>query len=180
MHSTDDLDDGYFGSGSLLSRSIKKHGKDKHHKEILEHLPTREALKLREKELVNEELLGDKRCMNLRLGGEGGWDHVNSIRTPEQQSALGKLARANSPGRKGIKCSDDHRLRISQTLTGRPNWSPGTSGKTFTKTVKAYGEMNSQYGTCWVTLNGASKKIKKELLEEHLLNGYSRGRTIPT
>lgn len=72
MHSADDLDDGYFGSGSLLSRSIKKHGKEKHIKEILEHLPTREALKLREKEIVNEELLGDKLCMNLQLGGGGG------------------------------------------------------------------------------------------------------------
>ena len=72
MHSTDDLGDGYFGSGTLLAKSIKKHGKDKHVKEILEHLPTREALKLREKELVNEELLGNKKCMNLKLGGEGG------------------------------------------------------------------------------------------------------------
>ncbi len=71
MHSTDNVDDGYFGSGSLLAKSIKKHGKDKHKKEILEFLPTREALKLREKELVNEELLGDKRCMNLKLGGQG-------------------------------------------------------------------------------------------------------------
>lgn len=71
MHSTDDLDDGYFGSGKIITASIKKHGKEKHHKEILEHLPTREALKLRERELVNEELLGDRRCMNLKLGGDG-------------------------------------------------------------------------------------------------------------
>jgi hypothetical protein len=74
MHSTDDLEDGYFGSGSILSKSIKKHGKDKHHKEILEYLPSREALKLREKELVNEELLSDKLCMNIVQGGHGGAD----------------------------------------------------------------------------------------------------------
>ena len=78
MHSTDDLDDGYFGSGSYLSKSIKKHGKEKHQKEILEFLESREALKLREKELVNKELLGDKRCMNLKLGGEGGFGHLNT------------------------------------------------------------------------------------------------------
>lgn len=72
MHSTDDLDDGYFGSGKLLAASIRKHGKEKHHKEILEHLPSREALKLREKELVNTELVNDRLCMNLVPGGGGG------------------------------------------------------------------------------------------------------------
>ena len=29
MHSTSDLDDGYLGSGTILWRSIKKHGKEK-------------------------------------------------------------------------------------------------------------------------------------------------------
>ena len=71
MHSTDDLDDGYFGSGTYLWHSINKHGKDAHSKEILEHLPSRKDLKLREKEIVNEELLGDPLCMNLKCGGEG-------------------------------------------------------------------------------------------------------------
>ena len=40
MHSTDDLEDGYFGSGKLIIRSINKHGKEKHQKEILEFLPS--------------------------------------------------------------------------------------------------------------------------------------------
>lgn len=72
LHSTDDLDDDeYFGSGTLLAKSIRKHGKEKHLKEILEHLLTRDALKLREREIVNEELLLDPLCMNLKIGGEG-------------------------------------------------------------------------------------------------------------
>ena len=71
MHSTDNLDDGYFGSGKRVTRSIKKHGRERHSKNILEFLPTREALKLREEEIVCEELLNDTRCMNLRTGGDG-------------------------------------------------------------------------------------------------------------
>lgn len=71
MHSTDDLDDGYFGSGKIITASIKKYGKKKHIKEILEYLPSREELRLREKQLVNEELLDDARCMNVKGGGEG-------------------------------------------------------------------------------------------------------------
>lgn len=85
MHSTDDLEDGYFGSGQLLWKSIKKHGKEKHSKEILEFLPTRKTLKERERELVNEEILDDPLCMNLKLGGEGGFNI-----DPAHQSELSK------------------------------------------------------------------------------------------
>jgi hypothetical protein len=51
--------------------SIKKHGKEVHSKEVLEHLPTREALKLRERQIVNEEMIADPLCMNLKRGGDG-------------------------------------------------------------------------------------------------------------
>ena len=71
MHSTDNLEDGYVGSGTYLWRSIKRHGKENHSIEILEFLDDRESLKSRERELVNEETLTDLMCMNLRIGGEG-------------------------------------------------------------------------------------------------------------
>ena len=86
MHSTDDLNDGYLGSGKIISASIKKHGKGKHLREILEFLPTREAMKLREKEVISAELLKDPRCPNLKLGGDGGFDHLST----DTLKALGK------------------------------------------------------------------------------------------
>jgi hypothetical protein len=69
LHSTNNLDDGYFGSGQMLWHSIKKYGKDKHKKTILEFLPSRHHLKSREAELVNSNTLLDPLCMNLRIGG---------------------------------------------------------------------------------------------------------------
>ena len=78
MHSTDDLEDGYLGSGKVLGYSIGKHGRENHKREILETLPDRAALKLRESELVNEQLIADPLNMNLKYGGEGGWDHMNN------------------------------------------------------------------------------------------------------
>lgn len=71
MHSTDDLNDGYFGSGKYLRNSINKHGKLNHTIQILEMLPSRELLKEREEEIVNDELISDKLCMNLAQGGDG-------------------------------------------------------------------------------------------------------------
>ena len=69
MHSTDDLNDGYFGSGRILWYSIKKHGKDVHKKQVVEFLPSRTLLKERETIIVNKELLLDPCCMNLAIGG---------------------------------------------------------------------------------------------------------------
>jgi hypothetical protein len=77
MHSTNDLNDGYLGSGIRLWHSINKHGKENHQVEILEYLPDRKSLSNREKELVNEDLLKDTQCMNLATGGEH-WTGVNS------------------------------------------------------------------------------------------------------
>jgi hypothetical protein len=79
-HSTDDLDDTYFGSGQRLWKSIKKHGKEKHSKEILEFLPNLKSLKLREAELVDQDALANPLCMNLTRGGDGGTTFIGQER----------------------------------------------------------------------------------------------------
>lgn len=85
MHSTDNLNDGYIGSGKRLWQSIKKHGAENHRCEILEYLPSRAALREREAYIVSEQLCADPQCMNLALGGYGGWEHVNRLWTTEQR-----------------------------------------------------------------------------------------------
>src|ERR1035441_3781374 len=72
MHSTDNLEDEYIGSGKYLWNSIRKHGRENFKIEFLEFFENRENLKAREKVLVNENLLKDPMCMNLVIGGEGG------------------------------------------------------------------------------------------------------------
>jgi len=89
VHSTDDLDDGYFGSGQRLSRSIKKHGKQRHEKQIIEFLPTRAELRKREKEIITEELRSDPLCMNIAPGGGGGF--IDSAHQRKCAAVGGKL-----------------------------------------------------------------------------------------
>jgi len=74
MHSTNNINDNYYGSGKRLKNSIKKYGINNHIIEILEFLPNRSLLAEREKALVNEDLLANKRCMNIVLGGDGGYN----------------------------------------------------------------------------------------------------------
>ena len=73
MHSCSNLEDGYMGSGKRLRYSIRKYGIENHTKEILEFLNDRESLAKREAEIINEQFLQDPLCMNLQLGGGGGF-----------------------------------------------------------------------------------------------------------
>jgi len=125
MHSTSNLDDDYIGSGKRLWYSINKYGRENHIKEILEFLPDRKTLGAREKEIVNEELLKDQFCMNLKKGGEYspgtfGKKYTEEsrkrmsewIRTPEMKEKMSKAAR-------GKKKSEEHRKKISEIQRGR-------------------------------------------------------------
>lgn len=188
MHSTDDLEDGYFGSGSLLSKSIKKHGKEKHQKEILEFLPTREALKLREKEIVNEEMLGDKKCMNLQLGGEGGFSEETRL---SGRHAFSTLMASNIEFRAAFCKKAKIAGQIGQAAVSLKYPSGVFNGKNHTCETRRQmsethkerenhlGEKNSQFGTCWVKKDEISIKIEKHELNEYLQRGYSKGRTMP-
>jgi hypothetical protein len=72
-HSTNNLEDGYLGSGRLLRYSINKNGIENFQIERLEFFEDKEKLFDREKEIVNESLLRDPSCMNLMIGGRGGF-----------------------------------------------------------------------------------------------------------
>ena len=176
MHSTDDLDDGYFGSGKLITRSIKKHGREKHTKEILEYLPTRVALKSRETELVNEDIIGDVLCMNLRLGG-AGWESHEAKAAAVKGNTSGNRNREEA-SRKAVNTK---RVRNSGNFFGGKFGA--FAGKKHSVESKAKmsaadrtGEKNSQFGTCWISKDGTAIKIKKNNLLEYLQQGYLRGR----
>jgi hypothetical protein len=72
VHSTDNLNDGYKGSGTLLKRKVAKHGWENFTKEILQDYPTRKEMLNAEKEHVNDSFLKLEHVMNLVAGG-GGW-----------------------------------------------------------------------------------------------------------
>lgn len=103
MHQTNDIDDGYMGSGKLLRRAIEKYGPDNFNKEILFIFDNEEDMKTKEAELVNEEFVGRSDTYNICEGGKGGWSYVNTS---------GK----NNPGRKHTQHTKD-KLSISKTGT---------------------------------------------------------------
>ena len=83
-HSTKDLNDDYLGSGKILNNAIQKNGPENFTKEILYVFPTKEEALEKEKELVNEDFVQRDDTYNMKIGGEGGWDHTwETNRRPE-------------------------------------------------------------------------------------------------
>jgi hypothetical protein len=72
IHSTDNLDDGYMGSGSRLNYAYTKYGIENFTKEILKFFDSRKECSDYEAEVVNETLVEDPDCYNVILGGDNG------------------------------------------------------------------------------------------------------------
>lgn len=69
VHNTDNLDDGYMGSGKRLHLAYKKYGMENFTKEILKFFDSSTEAFEYEAEVVNETLVEDHNCYNLALGG---------------------------------------------------------------------------------------------------------------
>jgi len=69
IHSTNNIDDGYMGSGHRLHRAFNKYGINNFIKEILKYFDTREEALDYEEYIVNETLVKDNNCYNEILGG---------------------------------------------------------------------------------------------------------------
>ena len=57
LHSTDNLDDGYLGSGVFLKQAIKKYGYQNFKKEILYIFDNKKDMIEKEKEIVSAQLM---------------------------------------------------------------------------------------------------------------------------
>jgi ribosomal protein L40E len=72
VHSTDDLNDGYLGSGLILRKAIKKHGINNFKREIIKFFDTRKEAYDYENKIVTPKLIKSRKCYNRAIGGRGG------------------------------------------------------------------------------------------------------------
>ena len=104
-HATEDVDDGYLGSGKMLINAIRKYGKVNFKREIVEYYPNREQAYIAEGELIKIHKTLKPNGYNISpIGGffipgyESHWRGVNGKNAP----------------RYGVVASNETRMRISR------------------------------------------------------------------
>lgn len=107
IHSTDNIDDGYMGGGTLLKSAQKKHGKENFIKEIIQDYPTRKEASDHEYSIVNYNLVNLSECYNLRPGGDNNYVYDDAHRKRRSEKNIEVMQRL------------ELRERISNTLKGR-------------------------------------------------------------
>jgi len=70
-HSTNNLDDGYLGTGTAIAAAIEKYGIENFKREILSYHNSSKEAYIVEAKIVTKEFVNRKDTYNMRSGGEG-------------------------------------------------------------------------------------------------------------
>jgi hypothetical protein len=185
-HKTKDKNDGYMGSGKLIKRAIQKYGIDNFKKEIIIECSNAEEMYEQENKLVNIE----EDSYNIKLGGLGGFDHINSDESfrIEKNKVARKITnekhkdKLSEWGQKGGKANiaknglhPDFVDGGKTSFLGKHHTLDAKHKISLANTINQAGQRNSQYGTMWITNNIINKKINKT---DSIPDGWRKGRVM--
>jgi hypothetical protein len=191
VHKTEDKNDGYIGSGKVLKRAIEKYGVEHFTKEILYECESKEEMFQKEADIVDEEFVSRMDTYNIKCGGFGGWDHIDSsgknnpfydvhyhrygVDNPFYGKHHTKEAKI-SISKKAKECFK----RQGHPWDGRKHTEESKKKIGKANSVHQSGEGNSHYGKCWIYSLKEKKSIsiKKEELEKYIQNGWLKGRKM--
>ncbi|YP_010843951.1 SegH [Salmonella phage KM16] len=105
-HSTDNINDGYMGSGKLIQAALLKYGRKNFYKEILHVFDNERQMYNKEAELVTEEYCSKENTYNIKPGGKGGTAYEQTL----------EHRRKNSLANKGKKRTAETKIAISNAL----------------------------------------------------------------
>lgn len=162
VHNTDDLDDGYMGSGKRLHLAYKKYGIENFTKEILKFFDSSNEAFEYESEIVNEELVKNDDCYNIQIGGKTFNKNKGFVTVRDEK---GKYF--------WIKKEEYIYNKNYEFVWKNKHHKPESKNKTRnTMTPK-----NSMNPRIWVCKNGVVKYILKTKIDEFLSDGWELGRT---
>lgn len=105
LHTTDNINDGYLGSGIFLKKAIKKYGYKNFKKEILYVFDNKKDMITKEKEIVNEDFILRKDTYNMSKGGYG----LSTLSSEKRKKAIEKMKITKQS--QDLKLISDKRLK---------------------------------------------------------------------
>ena len=106
QHKSPVFDKSYWGKGCVIKQLYRKHPKEEFTREILVWAKDYDELNRLESEYVNNEVLKDPKCINLKTGGDV-WKFTDESKQKMAESHVGK------------PLSEEHKRKISTALSGR-------------------------------------------------------------
>lgn len=187
VHGTDNLDDGYLGSGKFLNLAIKKYGKEKFIRQVVYIFDQEDIAYALEEQVVTESFILRKDVYNCAVGGRKG-KHSFSAEGLLKLKENGKKMMANPLYRAKLmeagiaalkKLSPEQKAKRYKNCGGL--YGPDHARKISEKAkVRCRGQGNVAYGTCWVfnLVLESSKRIPKDDLNEWIKEGWHKGRKM--
>ena len=186
-HQTDDINDGYFGSGLILKRAVEKYGKEIFEKFILKFFDNEAAMYEAERGIIQEARQKKEEIYNIRDGGDGGWtyeEHVENGRKGGHSCHLqGKAIFSREAKQKVLEfCQSDRGRQLQSYITelALSESSRQKRKETLKRIGHQQGEKNSRFGTCWIFNEelGQSKSIPLSELSSWISQGWNKGRKM--
>ena len=175
VHRTDNLKDGYMGSGVYLKRAQQKHGIENFEKKLLQFFENEKDMYSAESYMVDISFVSRKDTYNL---AEGGYN-VGQASLGGMSTFLNKKGLFSEKARIGLKAyfaspiaKENRKIAVeaSKSIEARTKRK-----EAFKRAGHSKGEKNSQYGTMWITNGEKSKKI---LRDGPIPLGYKKGRVV--
>lgn len=149
VHTTDNTDDGYMGSGKLIQLAIAKHGVENFTKEVLQTFDSTADMYEAESILVNEEFVKDRNTYNVAIGGKGGFYKVDD----DGNVIHIKCSYDNTWREKVVKGIKKHHDEHGYWWTGRHLSEEHKIKIGKANSTKQAGPNNSNYGKMWISNN---------------------------
>lgn len=160
VHKTNNLEDGYMGSGVRLNKTIKQRSR----KTIVEFFDNTKDMYTREKEIVTKNLLADQHCLNCHEGGIGG-DTISNH--PEKENIIAKT-KQTMLNKSTTKLEE---INNKKARRGKSNGMYGTSRRGYDNPM--YGKQHSSSTKQKISAKARIRSASKDYINPNAGNTIS-------
>lgn len=193
QHTTNNLNDGYCGSGKKLQRYFKKYGAvegETYIKEIIQFCNSQEDLNKAEYELIGDKYDTDPMCMNLRAGGM----QCGASEESRKQMRISSIGKGNANWVEGYSHTEEECQKMREkwhdthkSICGKGSRGPrkeltrlaiskSTKGIKKISTEQADEQRVFMIGRKWMNNGVQEIHVSFEDIDEYLIKGWQLGR----